>query len=119
MSSRRDQATTSFHRISSRPFISRSGEKRRAIELLEQAYSEDSVDIVKAKIDSKLNGLRSEPRFETLVQRLDFRSKQRPLAETRSDSGRKLAGHKGIEDSSKIQKRTVGLVLPSTATNAE
>lgn len=69
---RRDQVTTSFHRISSRPFISSSGEKRRAIELLEQAYSEHSVDIVKAKIDSKLNGLRSEPRFETLIQKVGF-----------------------------------------------
>lgn len=48
------------------------GEKRRAIELLEQAYSEHSVDIVKAKIDSKLNGLRSEPRFETLIQKVGF-----------------------------------------------
>lgn len=48
------------------------GERRRAIELLEQAYSEHSVDIVKAKIDPKLNGLRSEPRFETLVHKVGF-----------------------------------------------
>ena len=48
------------------------GEKQRAIELLEQAYSEHSVDIVKAKIDPKLNPLRSDQRFQTLVQKLGF-----------------------------------------------
>ena len=46
--------------------------KGRAIELLEEAYSEHSVDIVKAKIDPKLNPLRSERRFQTLVDKLGF-----------------------------------------------
>lgn len=48
------------------------GEKQRAIELLEQAYSEHSVDIVKAKIDPQLNQLRTEPRFQTLVKKVGF-----------------------------------------------
>ena len=74
MNSRRDQAATSLHRISWRLVHLALGDKRRAMELLEHAYSEHSVDIVKAKIDPKLNGLRSEPRFETLVQRVGFRS---------------------------------------------
>lgn len=47
-------------------------EKQRAIELLEEAYSEHSIDIVQAKIDPKLNALRSEQRFQTLVKKLGF-----------------------------------------------
>ena len=47
-------------------------EKQRAIELLEEAYSEHSIDIVQAKIDPKLNPLRGEQRFQTLVKKLGF-----------------------------------------------
>jgi tetratricopeptide (TPR) repeat protein len=47
-------------------------EKQRAVELLEEAYWEHSIDIVQAKIDPKLNPLRSEQRFQTLVKKLGF-----------------------------------------------
>jgi serine/threonine protein kinase/Tfp pilus assembly protein PilF len=48
------------------------GEKERAIELLEEAYAEHSIDIVQAKIDPNLDALRSEQRFQTLVKKMEF-----------------------------------------------
>lgn len=48
------------------------GEKEQALELLEQAYAEHSIDIVQAKIDPNLDALRSEPRFQMLVKKLGF-----------------------------------------------
>jgi len=48
------------------------GEKQRALELLEEAYAEHSIDIVQAKIDPNLDLLRSEERFQTLVKKLGF-----------------------------------------------
>jgi TolB-like protein/Tfp pilus assembly protein PilF len=47
-------------------------EKQRAIELLEEAYSQHSIDIVQAKIDPKLDPLRNEQRFQALVKKLGF-----------------------------------------------
>jgi uncharacterized protein YpiB (UPF0302 family) len=40
--------------------------------LLEEAYSQHSIDIVQAKIDPKLDPLRNEQRFQALVKKLGF-----------------------------------------------
>lgn len=48
------------------------GERHRAIELLEEAYLEHSIDIVQAKADTKLDPLRGEPRFQDLIKKVGF-----------------------------------------------
>src|SRR5215213_775721 len=72
---------TELEERSSRDFISpylratvyvALNEKQRAIELLEEAYAEHSIDIVQAKIDPNLDPLRSEQRFQALVKKLGF-----------------------------------------------
>ncbi len=48
------------------------GEKRRALELLEHAYKQNSIDMVQAKTDPKLDPLRDEPRFQELLKKIGF-----------------------------------------------
>jgi serine/threonine-protein kinase len=48
------------------------GEKRRALELLEHAYQQNSIDMVQAKMDPKLDPLRDEPRFQELLKKIGF-----------------------------------------------
>jgi TolB-like protein/DNA-binding winged helix-turn-helix (wHTH) protein/Flp pilus assembly protein TadD len=49
------------------------GEKDRALELLEQAYQERSLDLAShLKADLRFDNLRSEPRFQALVRRVGF-----------------------------------------------
>jgi serine/threonine-protein kinase len=47
-------------------------EKQRAIELLEEAYLQHSIDIVQAKIDPRLDPLRSDQRFQKLLEKVGF-----------------------------------------------
>jgi tetratricopeptide (TPR) repeat protein len=46
------------------------GNKNEALVLLEQAYQEHSVLLVNSKTDPRLDSLRSEPSFETLLRRI-------------------------------------------------
>ncbi len=47
-------------------------EKQRAIELLEEAYTKRSIDVVQAKVDPKLDPLRDDPRFQELMKKIGF-----------------------------------------------
>lgn len=48
------------------------GEKQHAFELLERAYADQSIDLLMAKADPKLDPLRDDPRFQDLVKKLAF-----------------------------------------------
>lgn len=48
------------------------GDKRRALDLLEHAYTQQSIDIVQAKTDPKLDSLRDDRRFQDLLKKIDF-----------------------------------------------
>jgi len=48
------------------------GEKQRAFELLDQAYNEQSIDLLQAKVDPKLDPLRDDPRFKELLKKIAF-----------------------------------------------
>ncbi len=48
------------------------GDKKRAIDLIERAYTQESVDLVQVKLDPKLDPLRSDPRFQELLKRIGF-----------------------------------------------
>jgi adenylate cyclase len=48
------------------------GDKRRALDLLEQAFTQDSLDIVQLKVDPELDSLRDEPRFQALMKKINF-----------------------------------------------
>src|SRR6266498_166728 len=47
-------------------------ENQRAIELLEEAYRINSIDLVQAKVDPKLDPLRNDPRFKELMKKISF-----------------------------------------------
>ncbi len=47
-----------------------TGEKERAIELLQQAYSEHSNVVAQIKVDPMFDSIRSDPRFRDLLQRV-------------------------------------------------
>jgi predicted Zn-dependent protease len=47
-------------------------QKQRAIELLEEAYTVNSIDLVQAKVDPKLDPLRDDPRFMGLMKKIGF-----------------------------------------------
>ena len=47
-----------------------TGEKERAIELLQQAYSEHSNVVAQIKVDPMFDPIRSDPRFRDLLQRV-------------------------------------------------
>ena len=51
------------------------GEKNEALSNLERAYAEHSFMLVNANVDPELDSLRSEPRFQELVRRLNFPGK--------------------------------------------
>jgi TolB-like protein/Tfp pilus assembly protein PilF len=48
------------------------GDNDRALELLEEAYKEKSVDLVQAKVDPKLDPLRTDPRFNEMMKKVAF-----------------------------------------------
>jgi hypothetical protein len=48
------------------------GEKSRALDALDQAYAERSFSLDFLKTDPELDSLRSEPRFQALVLRMNF-----------------------------------------------
>ena len=48
------------------------GEKPRALELLGQAYSEQSIDLLMAKTDPKLDPIKDDPQFQDLMKKLAF-----------------------------------------------
>jgi TolB-like protein/DNA-binding winged helix-turn-helix (wHTH) protein/Flp pilus assembly protein TadD len=48
------------------------GDKEGALAALEKAYAEHDLQMQVIKIDSRLNGLRSDPRFQDLLQRMRF-----------------------------------------------
>lgn len=48
------------------------GETERALDLLERAFEENSIWLVWLNVDMQFEDLRGEPRFKSLVERLDF-----------------------------------------------
>ena len=48
------------------------GEKEAAFKLLDNAYDEQSIDLVLAKVDPRLDPLRDDPRFPELLKRIGF-----------------------------------------------
>ena len=48
------------------------GDQQAALDLLEKAYAESSIDIVQTKMDPKLDPLRNDPRFQTLLKKINF-----------------------------------------------
>ena len=46
------------------------GERQTALDLLERAYDEKSIDMLSIKVDPKVDALRGEPRFQEVVRRL-------------------------------------------------
>ena len=48
------------------------GEKDSALDWLEKAFAERSDPMAGIKTDPRLDPLRSEPRFQTLVRRMNF-----------------------------------------------
>jgi tetratricopeptide (TPR) repeat protein len=48
------------------------GDKQRALDLLEKANTQNSIDIVQAKMDPKLDPLRDDPRFQELLKKIGF-----------------------------------------------
>jgi len=50
------------------------GDKQRALDLLEQAFTQASLDIVRLKSDPELDQLRDEPRFQELLKKIGFPS---------------------------------------------
>ena len=49
-----------------------SGEVEKALDSLEQLYAHRDSDLVQLKVDPRLDNLRSNPRFEALVRRMNF-----------------------------------------------
>jgi len=49
-----------------------SGEDDRALDLLEQLYARRDNDMLQLKVDPRVDNLRSNPRFEALVRRMNF-----------------------------------------------
>ena len=48
------------------------GDKQHAIDLIERAYTQESVDLVQVKIDPKLDPIRSDPQFQELLKKIAF-----------------------------------------------
>jgi TolB-like protein len=49
-----------------------TGENERALDLLERAYARHDSELLQLKVDPRLDSLRSSPRFQTLVRRMNF-----------------------------------------------
>ena len=49
-----------------------SGEDDKALDLLEQLYARRDNDLVQLKVDPRMDNLRSNPRFEALLRRMNF-----------------------------------------------
>ena len=47
-------------------------DKQRALELLEKAYTERSIDLLQVKVDPKCDPLREEPRFQEVIRKVNF-----------------------------------------------
>jgi hypothetical protein len=47
-----------------------TGQKERALKLLQQLYAEHSNAVVKIKVDPMFDPLRSDPRFKDMLRRL-------------------------------------------------
>ena len=50
------------------------GDRDRALEWLEKEYQEGHYGVVNLKIDPHFDGLRSDPRFQDIVRRMNFAS---------------------------------------------
>ncbi len=49
-----------------------SGEDDKALDLLEQLYARRDNDMLQLKVDPRIDNLRSNPRFEALLHRMNF-----------------------------------------------
>ena len=49
-----------------------TGENEKALELLERAYARHDSELLQLKVDPRLDNLRSSPRFEALLRRMNF-----------------------------------------------
>ncbi|HEV2835726.1 MAG TPA: tetratricopeptide repeat protein [Pyrinomonadaceae bacterium] len=47
-------------------------DQQRALDLLEKAYAQSSIDIVQTKTDPKLDSLRNDPRFQAFLKKISF-----------------------------------------------
>ena len=54
------------------------GEKDRALDWLEKAYAEHAPGVSMLKVDPRYNGLRTDPRFQDLLRRLNFPDQEKP-----------------------------------------
>ncbi|ULQ54570.1 adenylate/guanylate cyclase domain-containing protein [Flavihumibacter fluvii] len=51
------------------------GDKEKAFGLLEKSFQQHDISLCSLKVDPKFDGLRADPRFEELVQRMNFPDK--------------------------------------------
>ena len=49
-----------------------TGENEKALELLERAYARHDSELLQLKVDPRLDNLRSSPRFQALLRRMNF-----------------------------------------------
>jgi len=56
-------------------FHARLGERDRALDYLEQAYREHSSDLIFLKVEPCFEPLRSEPRYQALIDRISSASR--------------------------------------------
>ena len=49
-----------------------SGEVEKALDLLERAYAQHDSALLQLKVDPRLDNLRSSPRFQVLLRRMNF-----------------------------------------------
>jgi hypothetical protein len=49
-----------------------TGENEKALDLLERAYAQHDGELLQLKVDPRLDNLRSSPRFQALLRRMNF-----------------------------------------------
>jgi TolB-like protein/tetratricopeptide (TPR) repeat protein len=49
-----------------------SGQEEKALDLLERAYARHDSELLELKVDPRMDGLRSSPRFQALLRRMNF-----------------------------------------------
>jgi tetratricopeptide (TPR) repeat protein len=49
-----------------------SGQEEKAMDLLEQTYTQRDTKLLELKVDPRLDNLRSSPRFQALLRRMNF-----------------------------------------------